>query len=76
MHITSPPRCAGKSSLKGVVEGWIKDFYSACHLVKRLDRPEGDFWDDVIEKEEVRLSQPSHLTCRQLEPTLEGAFSS
>ncbi|KAL1498812.1 hypothetical protein AB1Y20_014117 [Prymnesium parvum] len=54
----SPPLLGGegasKSSIMGVVEGWIKDFYWACHLVKRLDRPDGDFWAEVIEKEEVR----------------------
>lgn len=40
----------------GVVEGWVRDFYSVCHLVKRLDRPDGDFLADVLEREEVRFA--------------------
>jgi dynein heavy chain len=41
-------------SIGALVHGWIADFFAVCKLVKRLDRTEGDFLNEVHEREEIK----------------------
>lgn len=50
MQGEAPPAPAAKA-VGAMVAGWLKDFFGACKLVKRLDRAEGDFLNEVNERE-------------------------
>ena len=42
---------SGQKSIGAMVHSWIADFFAVCKLVKRLDRTEGDFLNEVHERE-------------------------
>ena len=39
----------------GMVQGWVSDFFGVCKLIKRLDRAEGDFFNEVQEHEGIKF---------------------
>ena len=41
-------------SIHSLVDEWIKGFFHVCKVVKRLDRPDGDFLKEIVESETVR----------------------
>ena len=45
---------SGQKSIGAMVHSWIADFFAVCKLVKRLDRTEGDFLNEVHEREEIK----------------------
>ena len=52
-----PPlgEASGDASVQATVNVWIASFFKTCHIVKRLDRADGDFLSEVAENEDVRF---------------------
>eukprot|EP00163_Fabomonas_tropica_P031151 TRINITY_DN730_c1_g2_i2.p1 TRINITY_DN730_c1_g2~~TRINITY_DN730_c1_g2_i2.p1 ORF type:complete len:4514 (+),score=1634.66 TRINITY_DN730_c1_g2_i2:234-13775(+) len=58
-------------SVEGIINDWIKCFYEACTLVKRLDEPDCDYLDEVIQNGE--LNRLKHTVLSLMRSTTEKA---